>query len=64
MTRMSREDVAALARMVSLDVTDEDLVDITYRMDLILGDLEAFSDPQLDEVDPSPFLPFEEENDG
>jgi Asp-tRNA(Asn)/Glu-tRNA(Gln) amidotransferase C subunit len=57
---MSCDEVAALARMASVGVTEEDLVDITYRINAILSSLEAFSDPGLDEVDPAPYLPFDE----
>jgi len=59
MTDYTRDDVAAMAEKLGFTVTDEDLVDITFRINQILGDLESFSDPRLGEVDSAPFLPFE-----
>ena len=64
MTDVTCDDVFAVARMLSISLTEEDLVDITFRVKMILGALETFSDPRLDEVAPAPYLPFDEVNGG
>jgi len=64
MMGLTIEDVAALARVANLEMSDEDLMEVTYRLDLILRKMERISHPALDEVVPLPFLPFEELPDG
>lgn len=53
-------DVATLARVAGLEMSDEDLREVTYRLDVMLGKMARISHPDLDAVVPLPFLSLEE----
>ena len=61
---LTTQEVAAMARIAGIEIRNEDLVEVTYRLDLLLSKMERISHPALDEVVPLPFLPLEEASDG
>ena len=54
------EEVAALARVAGLALSDDDLTEVTHRLNVILAGVERISHPDLDTVDPVPFYPLDE----
>jgi hypothetical protein len=62
MSDYSCEEVEAAARAMGLTLTDDDLLDVTHRLNVIVAGLKTISHPQLDEMDPAPFLPPEDES--
>ena len=54
------DQVKALAGTLGLDVTDDDLVEVTHRLNVLTSSVERFSHPDLDTVDPVPYYPLEE----
>ncbi len=53
-----------LAHSLGLEVDEEDLVEATHRLNVIVAGVERFSHPGLDSVDPVPFPPLEEASHG
>ena len=41
-------------------MSEEDLVEVTHRLNVIISGIENFSHPDLDKVDPVPFRPLDE----
>lgn len=60
MPDFSFEEVETVARVMGLTLSDDDLVDVTHRLNVIVSELERISHPNLDVVDPAPFLPLED----
>ena len=54
--RLTREDVARLARLRGLPVEESDLDEIRYRLNALSDALAALDDPELDTTDPLPIL--------
>lgn len=63
MVNLSTDGVTALAHAAGLAVSDEDLIDVTHRINVLLSGMEKITHPDLDSVDPALFLPPEEQND-
>jgi Asp-tRNA(Asn)/Glu-tRNA(Gln) amidotransferase C subunit len=61
MSELSYEDVKILARLAGLKLSEEDLVEVTHRFNVIISDIEKLSDENLGSVDPVPFNQFREE---
>lgn len=59
MSSLAFQEVATLASAVGLVMSDDDLVEVTHRLNVILGRMEKISHPDLDDVAPIPFLPLE-----
>jgi Asp-tRNA(Asn)/Glu-tRNA(Gln) amidotransferase C subunit len=64
MSNLTFQEVAALAKAVDLTLSDDDIVEVTHRLNVILGRMDKISHPDLDDVAPIPFLPLEEVDDG
>ena len=64
MPDVTPDQVKILARSVGLEVDEEDLVEVTHRLNVIVAGVERFSHPGLDSVDPIPFPPLEEAGHG
>jgi Asp-tRNA(Asn)/Glu-tRNA(Gln) amidotransferase C subunit len=64
MADLTVEEVAALARSVGLTLSQEDVVDVAHRLNMILYGMENISHPDLDQVDPLAFVPFDEGQNG
>ena len=64
MPDVTSEEARTLARAIGLDISDEDLVEVTHRLNVIISGVEGFSHPDLHTVDPVPFRPLEEVGDG
>tara|TARA_Y100000588_G_scaffold353016_1_gene406118 strand:+ start:762 stop:953 length:192 start_codon:yes stop_codon:yes gene_type:complete len=60
MPDLSFDEVRVLAKASSLEVSEEDLVEVTHRLNVIISGIENFSHPDLDKVDPVPFRPLDE----
>ena len=60
MPDLSFDEVRVLAKASSLEVSEEDLVEVTHRLNVIIAGIENFSHPDLDKVDPVPFRPLDE----
>ena len=43
---------------------EDDLGEITHRLNVLISGIEGFSHPDLDKVDPLPFHPLEEVGSG
>ena len=54
--KLTREDVARLARLRGLPVEESDLDEIRYRLNALSDALAALVDPELDSTDPLPIL--------
>jgi hypothetical protein len=61
---LTLQEVTALAKAVGLTLSQEDLVEVTHRLNTILCDMESISHPNLYKVDPLAFVPFEEGQNG
>jgi len=64
MSSLTFQEVATLASAVGLVMSDDDLVEVTHRLNVILGRMEKISHPDLDDVAPIPFLPLEDVDHG
>lgn len=64
MSDLTFEEVAALARAVGLVLSDDDLVEVTHRLNVIIPGVERISHPDLDTVAPIPFPRGEEMDNG
>ena len=67
MPDLNPDEVKTLAKALGLDVTDDDLVEVTHRLNVLTSSVERFSHPDLDALDaldPVPFYPLEEETRG
>ena len=64
MPDMTFEEVAGLARAAGLVLSQEDLVEVTHRLNTVIADVEGFSHPDLDNIAPVPFRSLEETDDG
>ena len=60
MIDLSREHVAAMIAALGVDVTADDLTEITHRLNGFLDALAPLSDLPLHEVEPWPALPGSE----
>ncbi len=60
MPDLTPDQVKTLAGALGLDVTDDDLVEVTHRLNVLTSSVEGFSHPDLDAVDPVPFYSLEE----
>lgn len=58
MSDLTPEQVKTLASALGLDVTDDDLVEVTHRLNVLTSSVEGFSHPDLDTVDPVSFYPL------
>ena len=64
MSDLTFEETAALSRVLGLVLSDDDLVEVTHRLNMIISRIETISHPDLDTVAPIPFLPLEEFDNG
>ena len=60
MPDLTPDQVKTLAGALGLDVTDDDLLEVTHRLNVLTSSVEGFSHPDLDTVDPVPYYPLEE----
>lgn len=56
MVELSSEEVMALARSVNLPISEDDLLDVTHRLNAMLEGIETIDHPALDEVVPYPIV--------
>ena len=54
------DHVKILALSLGLKIDEDDLVEVTHRLNVIVSGVERFSHAGLDSVDPIPFPPLEE----
>ena len=54
--RLTREDVARLAKLRGLPVEESDLDEIRFRLNALSDALASMDDPELDASDPLPIL--------
>ncbi len=64
MPDVTPDGVKILARSLDLEIAEEDLAEVTHRLNVIVAGVERFSHPGLDSVDPVPFPPLEEAGHG
>ena len=60
MADLAFDEVAAIGRAVGLPIGDDDLVEVTHRLNVLLSVMAIISHPDLDVVVPTPYLPLEE----
>ena len=63
MSNLTLEEVAALAKAAGLVVSDDDLLEVTHRLNVTISGIEKFTHPALDTITPLPFRPLEDVND-
>ena len=64
MKELTFDEVAILARANGFELNQKDLTDVTHRLNTIISDVENFSHPNLNIVEPVPFRPLEETDNG
>ena len=64
MPDLTPDGVKILADSLGLKIDEEDLTEVTHRLNVIVAGVERFSHPGLDSVDPVPFPRLEEAGDG
>ena len=64
MPDLTPENVKILAHSVGLEIDEEDLTEVTHRLNVIVSGVERFSHLGLDSVDPVPFPSLEEAGHG
>ena len=64
MPDLAFDEVKVLARAAGVVLSDDDLVEVTHRLNVIVSGIERFSHPDLDASNPLPFRPLEEVDDG
>ena len=64
MTELTVDDVATLARVLDLALTEDDLMEAMHWLNMVVSQVESFSHPDLDTTEPIPFLPLDEVDDG
>ncbi len=63
MSDLTFQEVAALAKASGVVVSEDDLEEVTHRLNVTITGVEEFSHPDLDSVNPLPFRPLEEVDD-
>ena len=63
MSDLTSEEVAALARAAGLVVSDDDLLEVTHRLNVTISGIEKFTHPDLGTITPLPFRSLEEVDD-
>ena len=59
--KVSKDDVTYLARLYGLHIREDDLVEVTFRLNALLEETERLNELDLSRVEPIPmFLPIEE----
>lgn len=64
MADLTPQEVQTLAKAAGVNVLEEDLTEITHRLNVLISGIQDFSHPDLDKVDPLPFHPLEEVGSG
>ncbi len=64
MPEMTFEQVKALVCAYGLKFSDEDLREVTHRLNATIRGVEKFSHPDLATIDPVPFRALEEAENG
>ena len=60
MPDITPDNAKILADSLGLKIDEEDLAEVTHRLNVIVAGVERFSHPGLDSVDPVPFPPLDE----
>lgn len=60
MPELTPQEVRTLARAAGVIVSEDDLTEVTHRLNVTVEGIEKFSHPDLDKVNPLPFRPLEE----
>ena len=59
--KVSKDDVAYLARLYDLHIGEDDLPEVTFRLNALLDETERLNELDLSDAEPIPmFLPVEE----
>ena len=64
MADLTPEEVKTLAKAAGVKLVEDDVTEITHRLNVLITGIEDFSHPDLDKVDPLPFHPLEEVGSG
>ena len=64
MPDITPDNAKILADSLGLKIAEEDLAEVTHRLNVIVSGVERFSHPGLDSVDPVPFPPLDEARHG
>ena len=64
MADLTPEEVKTLAKAAGVKLVEDDVPEITHRLNVLITGIESFSHPDLDKVDPLPFHPLEEAGGG
>ena len=60
MTDLSKDDVRAMGKAVSLDIGDQDLAEVTEVLNAIIESIDEINPPGLETVEPLPIILPEE----
>ncbi len=60
MTDLSKDDVRAMGKAVSLDIGDQDLAEVTEVLNAIIESIDEINPPGLESVEPLPIILPEE----
>ena len=60
MSDLSFDDVASLAKAAGVELSQEDLVEVTHRLNVTIEGVEQFSHPELHTIEAVPFHPLNE----
>jgi hypothetical protein len=64
MSDLTFNEVAALAKAAGVTLSEDDVVEVTHRLNVTISGVENFSHPDLYTIEPVPFRPLEEMDDG
>ncbi len=64
MSKLTNGEVKVLAKAAGVNVPEDDLPEVTHRLNVLISGIEAFSHPDLDKVDPLPFHALDEATNG
>jgi Asp-tRNA(Asn)/Glu-tRNA(Gln) amidotransferase C subunit len=59
-TDLSKDDVRAMGKAVSLDIGDQDLAEVTEVLNAIIESIDEINPPGLESVEPLPIILPEE----
>jgi hypothetical protein len=64
MSDLSFNDVASLAKAAGVKLDQDDLVEVTHRLNVTIEGVEQFSHPELHTIEAVPFHPLDEPAEG
>ena len=60
MPNLTPDELLVLAKAAGVNIPEDDVLEVTHRLNVLISGIETFSHPDLDKVDPLPFHPLDE----